>query len=136
MLGEKIREAPPATITGQSETAPSPVPSLQNTNIVFTQPKVLPNFNGDLQSKHPVKFPEVMGHYFRKVQLSGERQLDLLSEWMEESASDWFFIYRPSWLSFDDFRRDFLHSYWSEVQQNHNILYVDDQLIKKGIIPW
>lgn len=89
-----------------------------NPRVLYTQTTTMPKFNGDLMKKHPIQFLQELVHYFKKIQVNPEQQLDLLVESMEGPAADWFTIYRPTWITIEDFQADFLHSFWSDVQQN------------------
>lgn len=101
-----------------SSLAPPPVPGRNGLReneptVVFTQSAQLPTYNDD-DEKNPVKFIEELESYFRKVCVPEDAQLAGALEALEGPAQDWVTIYRVSWRSYGDFKRDFLRSFWSD----------------------
>lgn len=90
----------------------------------FTQRPPIPIFRGATNNKHPVKFLEDLELYFRKLEVPPEKRLDIIREALIDEARDWASIFQISWETYEDFRSDFLHAFWSEQAQNklrHNI---------------
>lgn len=89
------------------------------TNLNSEKPKFSGIGNKDKYGKivHPVTFLEDLTAYLRKIPAQG-RELDIVQECLMDQARDWSRIYMSRWHSFDDFKSDFLDTYWSEVEQN------------------
>ncbi|KAI5634691.1 hypothetical protein NE865_12599 [Phthorimaea operculella] len=66
---------------------------------------------------HPVTFLEDLTAYLKKIPAQG-RELDIVQECLVDQARNWSRIYKDRWRTFEDFKRDFLETYWSEVEQN------------------
>lgn len=82
-----------------------------------------PKFGG-LNSKdrhgkgiHPVTFLEDLNSYLKKIPSQG-KELDIIQECLTDQARNWARIYRDRWSTYDDFKQDFLNTFWSEVEQN------------------
>ena len=88
-----------------------------NTTIFYTQPPTIPKFQGN-KTKHAMKFLEELEIYFRKSNTPLEQRLLAIQECFEDSAGDWYTIYRISWQTYEDFKQDFIHCYWSKVEQD------------------
>ncbi|CAH1188794.1 unnamed protein product [Phyllotreta striolata] len=85
---------------------------------VFVSPSpIVPKFKSD-GTKHPVKFIEELDSYLKKMEIPPAQQLNVVNKALVGAAEDWSTIYKISWLTFEDFRRDFLDCFWSEVEQN------------------
>lgn len=101
---------------GNGQTAIVPVRNGQA--LFFTPAPPVPRFRGQYQGKHPVKFLEELETYFRKINIPDELKLGtVLSEALTETAQDWSAIFRDSWDVYEDFRKDFLQTFWSEEEQ-------------------
>lgn len=87
--------------------------------LFFTPAPPIPTFKGPYAGKHPVKFLKELETYFKKMNIPTEAQLELVvSEALTDTAHDWSIIFKDSWLCFEDFRADFLSTYWSEQEQH------------------
>ncbi|GLV47882.1 hypothetical protein CBL_21331, partial [Carabus blaptoides fortunei] len=72
----------------------------------------------DGATMNPVKFLEKLEKYCAKLKIPGDQQLDTATECLAGSALDWADVYKSGWKNFNDFKTDFLRSYWSENEQN------------------
>lgn len=66
---------------------------------------------------HPVTFLEDLTSYLKKIPSKGN-EIDIIQECLTDQARNWARIYKDRWLTYDDFKRDFLDTFWSEVEQN------------------
>lgn len=110
--------------------------TLQNLNtstgpLVITQGTEVPKFKNN-KDKHPYKFLEDLEIYFKKMNIKEEEKLDVLRECMQETASDWFSIYKLCWETYEDFRQDFLEYFWSEAEQNQLRQQINTTVWKNG----
>ncbi|XP_069361810.1 uncharacterized protein [Maniola hyperantus] len=80
-------------------------------NIATEKPKF---YNG---KSHPVTFIEDLTAYLRKVPNKG-KELELAYECLQGEAKDWVRLYKSRWKNLDDFKYDFLQTYWGETEQN------------------
>lgn len=83
---------------------------------LFTPAPAIPRFRTKTE-KHPVKFLDELDIYFRKMGIPPHGKLDVVYEALEGEAQDWACIFRVTWTSFEDFRSNFLQSFWSESEQ-------------------
>lgn len=105
-------------LSGSTTSVPcNPAANTTNTTIVYTQAPTIPKFRGN-KTKHAMKFLEELEIYFRKANTPVEQRLVAIQECFEEAANDWYTIYRISWQTYDDFKNDFIHCYWSKVEQD------------------
>lgn len=66
---------------------------------------------------HPVTFLEDLEIYLRKATKEG-KELDLIQECLVGDARDWARVYRERWIGIEDFKKDFLATYWGDREQN------------------
>lgn len=76
-----------------------------------------PKFDRNKPGQHPVAFIEDLIAYMRKVPSTGQK-LELVQECLVGEARDWARIFRLRWTTFEDFKRDFLSTFWGEVEQS------------------
>lgn len=69
-------------------------------------------------ASHPVRFLESLERYFRRLAISNEHQLDIALDCLGNTTLNWVDVYKGDWNTYEDFRRDFLHHYWSITEQN------------------
>lgn len=69
-------------------------------------------------SIHPVTFLEDLTSYLRKI-YAAPGDLDTIIECLDGEVRNWARIYRHQWVSFEDFKRDFLNTYWGETEQSN-----------------
>lgn len=79
--------------------------------------KKLPNFDGNIQKMHPMEFIEVLEKHFRNKTISELEKIEIVIEQLEGDVEIWAKSEPGRWITFDDFRRDFLNYYWSECTQ-------------------
>lgn len=80
-------------------------------NSTFEKPK----FEGRPENK-PMVFLEDLEQYIKKV---GEgKEVDLIIDCLINDARDWARIYKDRWNTFDDFKKDFLATFWGEKEQS------------------
>lgn len=95
----------------------SPSPAKRDHRPVYVTPSpVMPIFRGT--NKHPVKYLAELDAYFTRMNVTEEDKLDIVNESLVGDALDWAAIYQISWETFEDFKSDFLNSYWSEEAQD------------------
>lgn len=70
------------------------------------------------KSKHPVTFIEDLTAYLRKCVPGVNDIIDTIIECLEGDSRNWARIYRDRWTHFEDFKKDFLDTYWGEAEQN------------------
>lgn len=89
------------------------------TNLNQERPKFGGHNYKDKQGKdvHPVTFLEDLTSYLKKIPAQG-KELDIVQECLTDQARNWARIYKDRWTDYEDFKRDFLETYWSEVEQN------------------
>lgn len=87
----------------------------QVSRMVLTQPETPPSFGG-LRS-NPIRFVQELEKYFKKVDLPESQQLEVAMDCLTGSARNWATIYRRVWRTFENFRNDFIRTYWSEQEQ-------------------
>lgn len=75
-----------------------------------------PKFMGT-PKENPVIFLNVLQTYGKTLFLDDERMLKLAQECLKGSAKPWTAIFKDSWRTFDDFKRDFLATYWTLNKQ-------------------
>lgn len=91
--------------------------------VVLTQSETPPNFGG--LRTNPMSFIQELEKYFKKVNIPEAQQLEVALDCLVGSARNWATIYRRVWQNFDNFRSDFVRTYWSEQEQQklrHRIL--------------
>lgn len=74
-----------------------------------------PKFSKD--KIHPVTFLEDLASYLRKLP-NKEKELELAYECLQGEARDWVRLYKSRWQNLEDFKNDFLSTYWGETEQN------------------
>lgn len=84
--------------------------NIQNINI--EKPKF-----GDGKGTHPVTFLEDLDAYIKKTS-STNNIIDKILECLMGNARDWARIYKARWSNLEDFKMDFLATYWGEKEQN------------------
>lgn len=72
---------------------------------------------GDKNVVHPVTFLEDLENYLRKASKEG-KELDLIQECLVGDAREWARIYKGRWKNVEDFKIDFLATYWGENEQS------------------
>lgn len=65
----------------------------------------------------PVTFLEDLEIYLRKSSKEG-KELDLIQDCLVGDARDWARVYKERWIGIEDFKKDFLATYWGEREQN------------------
>lgn len=109
-----------------TEASFSPLSGNNNTNeekkIIYSITNLnseKPRFSGvsGTKEKHPVTFIEDLTSYLRKIPAQG-KELDIVQECLIGQARDWSRVYKGRWTTFEDFKSDFLTTYWGEVDQN------------------
>lgn len=73
--------------------------------------------DGKGREVHPVTFIEDLTSYLRKMSGQGQ-ELDIVQECLSGEARNWSRIYKERWENYEDFKRDFLETFWGEVEQN------------------
>ncbi|XP_048487098.1 uncharacterized protein LOC125490807 [Plutella xylostella] len=84
--------------------------------LVMPQQLDKPKFPGK-HGIHPATFLEDLGSYLRKVQ-GITFEPELIVECLGGDVRNWARIYLERWNSFEDFKRDFLETYWGEAEQS------------------
>lgn len=72
-------------------------------------------------SIHPVTFIEDLTSYLRKVYAAPD-DLDIIIECLDGEVRNWARINKQQWLGLEDFKRDFLNTYWGETEQSKRIV--------------
>lgn len=62
-------------------------------------------------------FLEELTSYVRKSARDGN-ELELILECLQEEARDWARVYKERWRTVDDFKTDFLATFWGENEQS------------------
>lgn len=83
--------------------------------IILKQPENPPSFRDNVTN--PIRFIQDIEKYFKKSNIQGAQQLEAALECLEGPARNWSTIYKPSWKTYEDFRKDFLNNYWSDLEQ-------------------
>ncbi|XP_047544394.1 uncharacterized protein LOC125076320 [Vanessa atalanta] len=114
-LERELQQRNERTVESQQPASSSNI-VIENTpynilNIATEKPKF------DKNKNHPVTFLEDLTAYLRKIPSKG-KELDLIYECLQGETRDWARLYSPQWKSLDDFKTDFLHTYWGESEQN------------------
>lgn len=86
--------------------------TLQNNNI--EKPKY-PGKN-DI---HPVSFIEDLTSYLKRIPTPTGGVVDLIIECLEGETRNWARICRERWQNLEDFKSDFLNTYWGDTEQNN-----------------
>ncbi|KAI5638846.1 hypothetical protein NE865_08548 [Phthorimaea operculella] len=76
-----------------------------------------PKFEG-LTGSHPVTFLEELEAYLRKSVKEGQNEVELILECLQGDARDFARVYCKRWKNLNDFKRDFLSTYWGDKEQN------------------
>ena len=91
----------------------SSIPSMQYNIINMATEK--PKFNkGKI---HPVTFLEDLISYMRKIP-SKNNEVDIAYECLQGEARDWARVYYLNWKNLEDFKKDFLNTFWGEFEQS------------------
>lgn len=72
---------------------------------------------GNKPSDQPVTFLEDLEIYLKKTSKEG-KEIDLVLECLTDDARDWARIYKKRWVTIEDFKVDFLATYWGENDQS------------------
>lgn len=107
------------------------VSNITSGHVIVSQGTEVPKFKNN-KEKHPYKFLEELEIYFKKMNTREEDKLEILRECMQETAFDWFSIYKLCWNTYDDFRNDFLDYFWSEAEQNQLRQQINTSIWKPG----
>lgn len=83
---------------------------------VAQMPTERPKF--PFKGKHPVTFIEDLTAYLRRSAPEARDIIDIVIDCLENESRNWARIYRDRWTVFEDFKRDFLDTYWGEAEQN------------------
>ncbi|KAJ0172083.1 hypothetical protein K1T71_012056 [Dendrolimus kikuchii] len=70
------------------------------------------------KNKHPVTFIEDLTAYLKKLPINRGNEIELIIECLEGETRNWARIYKNRWSRFEDFKRDFLDTYWGEAEQS------------------
>ncbi|KAJ2944040.1 hypothetical protein O0L34_g8372 [Tuta absoluta] len=136
-LGREVKrtsQAQKALVLNQANNSDStkestPIPEVLDKRIVYSITNLnqeRPRFGGhNYRTKagnkiHPVTFLEDLTAYLRKIpgHTLEHKELDIVQECLLDQARDWSRIYKDRWITFQDFKNDFLETYWGEVEQN------------------
>ncbi|XP_046966780.1 uncharacterized protein LOC124534805 [Vanessa cardui] len=114
-LERELQQRNDRTVESQQPASSSNI-EVENTaynilNIATEKPKF------DKNKNHPVTFLEDLTAYLRKIPSKG-KELDLVYECLQGETRDWARLYSPRWKTLDDFKTDFLQTYWGESEQN------------------
>lgn len=91
--------------------------------IFLSHPEIPPSFRN--HATNPIRFIKDLEKHFKKNNVHDAQRLEAALDCLDGPARNWSTIYRPLWNTYDDFRKDFLHNYWSELDQGqlrHKIL--------------
>ncbi|KAJ2937658.1 hypothetical protein O0L34_g19335 [Tuta absoluta] len=77
-----------------------------------------PKFETIEGSIHPVTFLEELETYLKKALKEGQGEVELILECLKGVARDWARVYSKRWSNLNDFKRDFLATFWGEKEQN------------------
>lgn len=72
---------------------------------------------GDKSDMQPMTFLEDLESYLRKTSKDGN-ELDIITECLVGNARDWARIYKERWTGFEDFKSDFLATFWGDKDQS------------------
>jgi hypothetical protein len=75
-----------------------------------------PSFEG-LRRQNPMKFLRAVEEYEHSFGLNSPRLLGIAVDCLKGNAKHWTGIYRDNWRTYEDFKRDFLKTYWSAQRQ-------------------
>lgn len=70
------------------------------------------------KGKHPVNFIEDLTAHLRKSGPKTSDNIDTIIESLEGETRNLARIYKDRWAQFEDFKKDFLDTYWGEAEQN------------------
>uniref|UniRef100_A0A1E1WLN5 Uncharacterized protein n=1 Tax=Pectinophora gossypiella TaxID=13191 RepID=A0A1E1WLN5_PECGO len=107
---EAVANYTPSTPIAHSSVAPIYYPM---SHVLPEKPK-FPSKN-----KHPVTFIEDLMAYLKKIPPGAGNVIDLIIECLEGETRNWARIYKDRWVQLEDFKRDFLDTYWGEAEQNN-----------------
>lgn len=68
-------------------------------------------------STHPVAFIEDLDVYLRRLP-NRDHAVDDIVSCLEGDVRNWARLYRDRWVTVADFKRDFLQTYWGEIEQS------------------
>lgn len=97
----------------QFETLPAPSAPVY---LMPRAPAEKPRF--PVKNKHPVTFIEDLTTYLKKGASGADDVIDTILECLEGESRNWARIYKDRWTHFEDFKTDFLDTYWGEAEQN------------------
>lgn len=72
---------------------------------------------GNSEKTHPITFLENLTTYLKKMDQGGS-ELELVKECLIEEAKDWARVYQERWTNFEEFKTDFLNTFWGENEQS------------------
>ncbi|XP_026328025.1 uncharacterized protein LOC113236233 [Hyposmocoma kahamanoa] len=110
-----------ASLLENTMTQPSTSTLPQNSEIqqiIYAVPNLSekPKYPGR-RGTHPVTFIEDLTAYINKGSVMRDN-IEIIIECLEGEARDWARIYKERWTGFEDFKRDFMSTYWGEAEQN------------------
>lgn len=118
-----------STIGNASDTVPVVAREEENTNMVGVSKELMQlikatQHNGSEKPKypgknqiHPVTFIEDLTTYLKRFSYGSD--LDVIFECLEGECRNWARIYKEQWNNVEDFKRDFLNTYWGEAEQSN-----------------
>lgn len=117
------------TISNSNESVGTNVNELsqnlsQLSQLISTRPELPPKFRNS-HLVNPIRFLQDLEKYFKRAGIHEGRYLEIALDSLEGPAENWATIYKSVWKKYNDFRRSFLHTYWSEQEQSklrHRIL--------------
>lgn len=94
------------------------IPEITAQQIFYAVPNMSerPRYPGK-RDTHPVTFIEDLTTYINKRSTVGNN-VEIIIECLEGEAREWARIYKERWTGFDDFKKDFMSTYWGEAEQN------------------
>lgn len=102
-------------------TIPNPTLMEPSTSVIYyTMPQTSLSEKPKFPSRniHPVNFIEDLNVYLKKLPPNTGNEIDLIIECLDGESRNWARIYKERWSRYDDFKRDFLDTYWGEAEQN------------------
>ncbi|KAK5647600.1 hypothetical protein RI129_002492 [Pyrocoelia pectoralis] len=83
--------------------------------LVVQQAEEKPKFDPFKRTLHPVKFLKKLERYLQRI--GAVNDIEVAIETLEGDARIWAARYEQKWQSFEEFKRDFIHYFWSQEQQ-------------------
>lgn len=102
----------------RTETLPiaSNTPKICYVNVAQSINVEKPKFPGNKKIR-PVTFIEDLTSWLKRTPVN-DNEIDLIIECLEGEARDWARNHKDCWTSLEDFKRDFLETYWGEDEQS------------------